>query len=298
MHRKLHLFLFYLCAAGALACLACLGCAGPAPSPQQRVAFLARTGPYWQVWTMAPDGSRQRQLTDSAYEKATLSWFPDGRSLLVGSLDGQLVRVDASSGVETAIATGGRSFHDPAVSPSGTRIAAAARGELPSGRELFLLSLQTGEVEQLTRQGGMHHQPNWSPDGRWLYFASGFGGNRHGLSRLALGDGSLQDLTASARLHFEPDVSPDERLAYSSNRSGDYEIWLRDLGAGSQPIQLTQSPGLDGAPVWSPAGDEIIFHSTRSGQLDLWRLALDGGRPERLTQSDSGARSAAWWGQP
>ena len=74
------------------------------PSESGRIAYLSPAGPYWQVWLMNPDGSAAKQLTRSPYEKAHLSWFPDGKSLLVNALDGHLYRVDAETGAEQPIA--------------------------------------------------------------------------------------------------------------------------------------------------------------------------------------------------
>jgi len=38
---------------------------------------------FWQVWVMDSDGENARQVSRSPYDKGKLSWFPDGRHLLL-----------------------------------------------------------------------------------------------------------------------------------------------------------------------------------------------------------------------
>jgi Tol biopolymer transport system component len=49
---------------------------------------------------MNPDGSGARAVTTSPREKTRVAWFPDGRSLLVSTEQGDVLRVDVASGSE------------------------------------------------------------------------------------------------------------------------------------------------------------------------------------------------------
>ena len=53
-------------------------------------------------------------------------------------------------------------------------------------------------------------------------------------------------------------------------------------GSGNE-INLTNAPGLDDGPEYSPDGEWIYFNSTRSGQMQIWRMRPDGSRQERVT---------------
>src|SRR5262245_43968706 len=92
----------------------------------ERVAFLAYSDGYWQVWVMRPDGTDLRQVTHSAREKARVSWYPDARHLLVTEMSARLVKVETNGGKEVAIGASLVGTQDAAVSPSGDWIAVAA----------------------------------------------------------------------------------------------------------------------------------------------------------------------------
>ena len=48
-------------------------------------------------------------------------------------------------------------------------------------------------------------------------------------------------------------------------------------------VRLTDGPGDDFAPVWSPDGTRIAFVSDRAGSYDIWAMDADGANPTRLT---------------
>jgi Tol biopolymer transport system component len=73
--------------------------------------------------------------------------------------------------------------------------------------------------------------------------------------------------------------SPDgERLAYCAERGGQYDIYTISINGGEE-TQLTDLPGLDDGPEYSPDGKYIWFNSTRSGLMQVWRMEPDGSNP-------------------
>jgi tricorn protease len=92
----------------------------------------------------------------------------------------------------------------------------------------------------------------------------------------AISDGTIEEETVLVEGWNAPtDVawSPDsEWLAYSQNNlnfNSDVHVHAADGATG--PVNVTQHPGSDGKPVWSPDGSKLGFVSDRSGSdADIW----------------------------
>jgi TolB protein len=81
--------------------------------------------------------------------------------------------------------------------------------------------------------------------------------------------------------------SPDgQRLAYCAERGGQYDIYTISVNGGAE-TQLTNLPGLDDGPEYSPSGEHIWFNSTRTGLMQIWRMRADGSNQEHMLQEDA-----------
>lgn len=81
--------------------------------------------------------------------------------------------------------------------------------------------------------------------------------------------------------------SPDgKNVAYCAERGGQYDIYTISV-TGDQETQLTNLPGLDDGPEYSPSGQHIWFNSTRTGLMQIWRIETDGSNPVHMVQEDS-----------
>lgn len=81
--------------------------------------------------------------------------------------------------------------------------------------------------------------------------------------------------------------SPDgRRLAYCAERGGQYDIYTISINGGAE-TQLTNEPGLDDGPEYSPSDDHIWFNSTRSGLMQIWRMEADGSNPTHMVQEEA-----------
>jgi Tol biopolymer transport system component len=63
---------------------------------------------------------------------------------------------------------------------------------------------------------------------------------------------------------------------------------------GSGVHRLTDSPGEDGAPAWSPDGTHLAFESDRDGNWDIYVIAVDGTGLTNLTRSPGQETTPAW----
>ncbi|MDR2482793.1 MAG: transporter [Treponema sp.] len=131
-----------------------------------------------------------------------------------------------------------------------------------------------------------------SPDG--LSIAVSHHSYEDGQSRiytLPLSGGGPRLLTPLAPSYLHG-WSPDGKtLAYCGERDGQYDVYTIPA-AGGRETQLTNAPGLDDGPEYSPDGRHIWFNSTRSGLMQLWRTDADGTNPVQMTFDESNS----WFG--
>ena len=73
------------------------------------------------------------------------------------------------------------------------------------------------------------------------------------------------------------------RIAFTSERDGNTDIYVMNAD-GSGVTRLTEHPGDDWGPDWSPDGQLIAFSSTRDGDLDIYVMNADGSGVTRLTE--------------
>jgi Tol biopolymer transport system component len=82
-------------------------------------------------------------------------------------------------------------------------------------------------------------------------------------------------------------------LAFVSERDGNPEIYVVNVdGTGLQ--RLTNHPGLDVDPAWSPDGKRIAFASDRAGSSDIYVMDADGSNVVRRTQGAQVNAYPAW----
>ncbi|HEU5262957.1 MAG TPA: S9 family peptidase [Gemmatimonadales bacterium] len=98
----------------------------------------------------------------------------------------------------------------------------------------------------------------------------------------------------------DPQLSPDGKwVAYTVTESslkdnrGTTRIWLAEVASG-EPRRLTQGPGSDRQPRWSPDGTALAFVSTRQNGPQLWVLPVAGGEARRLTNLADGVSDPLW----
>jgi Tol biopolymer transport system component len=168
-------------------------------------------------------------------------WSPDGTQIIyiylpTGPPYFELRVMSFPDRTIRVLNTNGIAFSPPAWSPDGTRIAFAS--DRTGNPEIWLLTLSTGELRQLTHDPATDTQPSWSPDGRYIAFTSNRSGNADiwVMDVSAIGTASasaeppLQQLTHHPAIDHYPRWSPDgKRIAFTSNRSGREAPWLIEL---------------------------------------------------------------------
>jgi eukaryotic-like serine/threonine-protein kinase len=171
-------------------------------------------------------------------------------------------------------------------SPDGSSIAFSSDrgGEM----NLWLLTLASGKVRQLTRGAGGDFQPNWSPDGRSLVFFSARGGALD-IWKIELDAAEPVRLTRGEGININPFFSPDgTKIAFQSDREGALEVWVMNAD-GSEVRQLTSAGVIGHFLRWSGDGSRIWFRCPTGAKPRTMTVALAGGDPEETAEVIGGA---------
>jgi Tol biopolymer transport system component len=289
----------------------------PAISPDGGfVAYSAMEAGNADIWLTDVRGGNVLRLTTDEAADTDPSWFPDGTSLAFVSTRGGkpgIWKVPRLGGQPTSLVPRAR---DPAVSPDGTRIAFARRGETGYLR-IAVASLSDPQTARFltAREHGLwdHEAPSWSPDGRTICYH-----DQNDLWLVDVEGGPPRRLASEGEADVHPSWSPDGRFLYiSSIREGIRAIWRQPVRGGPAervtmgPEQKWPSVARDGTkmayatvleetllavtdtrtgrravfeqaafigtPAVAPDGGSVVFVSDREGSVDLWQLGLEGG---------------------
>src|SRR5208337_3940882 len=66
--------------------------------------------------------------------------------------------------------------------------------------------------------------------------------------------------------------SPDgKNLVYAGVRQGKFDIYEISTSGGTE-TRLTDAPGVNDGPEFTPDGQHIYFNSMRTGKMQIWRM--------------------------
>jgi TolB protein len=179
----------------------------------------------------------------------------------------------------------------PAWSPDGSQIVFESTRDGPDA-DIFLMNADGTGVVQLTRNEVADSTPVFTPDGRYIVWASELDGNLD-IFRMCADGTDPVNLTRHPGTDGHPKVSADSRRIYfNSNRASDpatyargymdrehnHEIYSMSLD-GSDLHRVTELPDWDTYPAISPDGRQLLWR----------RVTPTGGN------SESGRNSEVFW---
>ncbi len=197
-------------------------------------------------------GHRQ-QIYSSRVPFEAPNWLPDGSALIYNASGndaatrGRLWKFDLATRTPTLIDTGFaiRNNNDHVLSFDGTQLGISDQSTDKGQSTIFTLPTRGGVPVRITPNTPSYLH-GWSPDAKWLTYTAG-----------------------------RPSKKDPKVLEWDIHK-------IPSDGSGKE-INLTNTPGLDDGPEYSPDGQWIYFNSTRSGQMQIWRMKPDGSAQERVT---------------
>jgi Tol biopolymer transport system component len=134
--------------------------------------------------------------------------------------------------------------------------------------EIWVRSSRDGTLTRLTHARGYDAEASYSPDGAWVVFSS-------------------------TRQAYERTLDDRERAQLEADPSWFGEIYIMPADGSTAPRRLTDVPGYDGGPFFSPDGTRIVWRRFDEEGLiaDIWTMSLDGSDARQIT--DFGAMSWA-----
>jgi Tol biopolymer transport system component len=138
--------------------------------------------------------------------------------------------------------------------------------------DIYSYNEKTGAMKRLTTARGYDAEAGYSPDGQWIVFSS------------------MRDAYGRA-------LNDVEKKMLEENPSYFAEIYIMRAD-GSDQKRLTNVPGYDGGPFFTPDGKRIIWRrfDTQGLIADVWTMNPDGSDPRQIT--DFGSMSWAPYMHP
>lgn len=160
-------------------------------------------------------------------------------------------------------------------------------------KDVYVMSVDGGDVQRLTDANTINLSPSWSPDGRQIVLTS-FQRNNPDLFAIDVASRTWKRLSNLRGLNLGGRWSPSgDRLAVTIEFDGNSEIALLDRD-GALSRRLTDHWAIDVSPSWSPDGRRLAFCSSRSGSPQIYVIDANGGTPQRVTRDGSYNTSPAW----
>ncbi len=261
------------------------------------------------IFVMGATGENVRRLVDHGHNPA---WSPDGQEIAYskgsfarpserGNFPGPLYVVKLATGEIRQVTE--TDAVQPNWSPHGDRI---AYWGIPRGgqRDIWTVGARGGEPEPVTSDPALDWNPVWSPDGRYLYFASDRGGSMN-LWRAPIDEQSGKLLGA-----IEPSTIPATYSGYFSfSRDGRHLAYAQAINQTNlqqisfdpvrgkieeRPVWITQGSRVTTNPDLSPDGAQIVFDAVGDKQEDLFIVRRDGTSLRQITNDKHKDRSPHW----
>jgi hypothetical protein len=240
----------------------------------EQYLFGRAAGPSW-----TPNGQEIFFFGEAGVDRQRL---PDGREFIFDGISNgivALVNAAALPNPDTAQLYQANDWKQGTarwtnVSPDGSMVAFDAK----PGGDYRIYFLGTADNQQF-RFEIIGEQADWSPNSQRVVYRSGRDG-KTGIWISNRDDSGHTNITQGGSDSF-PAWSPDGKtIAFSRDEGGNVDIYAVNVD-GSNLQRLTDAPGPDTLPVYTPSGD-IIFRSARTGAWGIWKMSGSGANQQEI----------------
>ena len=165
------------------------------------------------------------------------------------------------------------------------------------GGRLYTIAAAGGGAPELLDSGfadRCNNDHGFSPDGRWLAVSHEPDNGPSLIYVLPAAGGAPRQVTPIGPSYWHGWSADGSTLAYCAGRGGQFDIYTIPAAGGAER-RLTDAPGLDDGPDYSPDGRFIFFNSDRTGVMRIFRMRPDGSAQEQVTFDDA---CADWFPHP
>jgi eukaryotic-like serine/threonine-protein kinase len=239
-----------------------------------------------------PQNVAKGVMNDSSTWHVDASASNDGFLILGSGASGelQLVWLDRSGKQVSTIADNLPDLQGAVISPQGDRVAL----QLNAGEtDIWVLDLVRGVRTRLTFGPIGNVSPIWSPDGKWVAYASARNGNFAVCRKPSDGSGAEETLLIVDKQPFLDDWSRDGKYLFYSlpGPSGPLrQIFALPLEGERKPSLILER-GVTGK--LSPDGRWLAYNSAESGRLEVYVMPFGGGQG-KWQVSANGGHSPHW----
>ena len=174
-------------------------------------------------------------------------------------------------------------IHNMGISPTGKRALFEARGEI------FTVPAEKGEIRNLTRTPGVRERaPAWSPDGKWVAYASDKTGEFQIYIREGNGQGEEIQLTSDLKTYLSNlSWSPDSKKILYSDVTN--TLWYLDIEE-KKPAKVFHNDYAAGGNfvngVWSPDSNWIAYAKADPNMMSsVYLFSLEQNQSHRITNT-------------
>ena len=283
----------------------------PVFSPNgERIAFRSTREPAG-VYVMEASGENVRLVVQGCFHP---SWSPDGREIVCSTAGHEEAPTTRNTWISALwianVETGEKRFlcendaMQPSWSPKGNRIAFWFMPPHAGRSDIATISRNGGEIEVVTKDASTNWNPVWSPDGKFLYFASDRSGHMS-FWRVAIDEetgkvqGEAEAVSTPSNFNRHLSFSADgRRMIYvqTVQRSNIQAIKFDSNAEKTvgEPFWITRGDRNLVRPELSPDSTRFVMRAVRRTQDDLVVVSRDGTQWRDLTNDKFFDRYPRW----